>query len=91
MDRNEYEKTKKSMNEGKSYGTDTIPPELLRRCYRKIIMLRNGNKAVIERKTFLNSILIPSNNGDLPKIMNYRGISMSSTFNTIMIPGYVPK
>ena len=76
----EYEKAKKSLVEGKSCGEDNIPPEVLKRCNVKDIVLDFCNDTLLKGKkpsqwSILNIVLIPKA-GDLSFGGNYRGISL---------------
>ncbi|CAH1244595.1 Hypp7340 [Branchiostoma lanceolatum] len=94
FDREEYEKAKKSLVEGKSCGEDGIPPEVLKRCQDlDEVILDFCNKALLEGEkpaqwSTLNIVPIPKS-GNLRLAGNYRGISLSSivakTFNRLIL------
>ena len=93
FDEEEYQKAKKSIKEGESFGEDGIPPELLTKCKIDDIILKLCNKALLERQkpeqwSLLNLIPVPKS-GDLSKAGNYRGICLSSlvakTYNRILL------
>jgi hypothetical protein len=94
FDKEEYTKAKNSVKEGKSFGEDGIPPEVVKRCNLDEIILDFCNGALLNRQkpdqwSIMNIIPVPKS-GDLSNTANYRGISLSSiiakTFNRI---GYV--
>ena len=71
IDEEEYQKAKKSIKEGKSFGVDGIPPELLTKCKIDDIILEFCTKALLERQKpdqwpLLNLIPVPKS-GDLSK------------------------
>ena len=93
FDTEEYFKAKDSIKEGKSYGEDGIPPEVLKRCNIDEIILDFCNQALLNRQkpdqwSILNLIPVP-NSGDLSQAANYRGISLSSivakTYNRMLL------
>ena len=93
FDQEEYQKAKKSIKEGKSFGEVGIPPELLTKCKIDDITLEFCNKALLERQkpdqwTLLNLIPVPKS-GDLSTAFNYRGICLSSlvakTYNRMLL------
>ena len=78
----EYEKAKKQVKEGKAPGEDNLMPEVVKRCDIDDILLLFSNKILMEgRKPDQLSILditpIPKS-GDLSNTGNYRGISLAS-------------
>jgi len=92
FDKEEYEKAKKAIKEGKSCGADEIRPEVLKRCDLDDIVLEFCNRALLGQKpkqwSMLNIIPIPKS-GDLSLGSNYRGISLSSlvakTYNRMIL------
>ena len=81
------------VKEGKSFGEDGIPPEVIKRCNIDDIILEFCNEALLNRKrpnqwSILNMIPVPKS-GDLSVTSNYRGISLSSlvakTFNRTLL------
>ncbi|XP_030839582.1 uncharacterized protein LOC115923289 [Strongylocentrotus purpuratus] len=93
FDLKEYSKAIKSLVEGKSFGEDGIPPEVLKRCDLDEIILSFCNNALINEEkphqwSILNIVPIPKS-GDLSQGGNYRGISLSSivakTFNRLIL------
>ncbi|MEE8288342.1 MAG: reverse transcriptase domain-containing protein [Nitrosomonadaceae bacterium] len=91
--KDEYNKVKESLTEGKACGEDGIPPEVLKRCDLDDIILDFCNKALIDEEiprqwTILNIIPIPKG-GDLSLGGSYRGISLSSlvakAYNKMML------
>ena len=78
----EYRRAKKRIREGKAYGDDSIPPEVVKRCNLDEIVLGfcNGaleGKGIPEQWTVSNIIPVPKK-GDLSKPGNYRGIALTS-------------
>ena len=93
FDKEEYIKAKNSIKEGKSFGADGIPPEVVKRCNLDDIILDFCNGALLnglkpEQWSILNIIPVPKS-GDLSNTANYRGISLSSmiakTFNRMLL------
>eukprot|EP00057_Strongylocentrotus_purpuratus_P013705 XP_011668179.1 PREDICTED: uncharacterized protein LOC105440107 [Strongylocentrotus purpuratus] len=93
FDLKEYSKAIKSLVEGKSFGEDGIPPEVLKRCDLDEIILSFCNNALINEEkphqwSILNIVPIPKS-GDLSQGGNFRGISLSSivakTFNRLIL------
>ena len=93
FDMDEYLKAKNSIKEGKSFGEDGIPPEVIKRCSIDDIVLDYCNKALLNRQkpnqwSILNLIPVPKS-GDLSLTANYRGISLSSiiakTYNRMLL------
>ena len=93
FDSEEYEKAKKALKEGKRYGDDGIPPEVLKRCDIDEIILDFCNRALLnnrkpEQWSIINLIPVPKS-GDLSNTANYRGISLSSivakTYNRMLL------
>ncbi|XP_072033056.1 uncharacterized protein [Amphiura filiformis] len=93
FDMEEYQKAKMAIKEGKSYGEDGIPPEVIKRCNIDIIILDFCNQVLLNRQkpnqwSILNLIPVPKS-GDLSLTANYRGISLSSivakTFNRMLL------
>ena len=91
--RREYKKAKKSLVEGKGYGEDGIPPEVLKRCDMDAIILSFCNNDLVNGEkpsqwSVLNIVPI-SKSGDLSQNGNYRGISLSSivakTYNRLIL------
>ena len=89
----EYNKAKRSITEGKACGEDNIPPEVLKRCNLDEEILGFCNRALLEGRkpeqwSIMNIIPIPKT-GDLSKGNNYRGISLSSlvakTYNRMIL------
>eukprot|EP00116_Pleurobrachia_bachei_P003165 sb/3463427/ len=75
-------RAKKRIKEGKAYGDDSIPPEVLKRCDLDEIVLGfcNGaleGKGIPEQWRVSNIIPVPKK-GDLSKPGNYRGIALTS-------------
>ena len=93
FDLEEYQRAKKAVKEGKSFGEDGITPEVIKRCNIDDIILDFCNAALLNRNkpkqwAILNLIPVPKS-GDLSVTSNYRGISLSSivskTFNRMML------
>ena len=93
FDVEEYLKVKKALKEGKSYGEDGIPPEVIKRCDVDEIILDFCNQALLNNRkpdqwSILNLIPVPKS-GDLSNTANYRGISLSSivakTYNRMLL------
>ncbi len=87
-----------SIREGKCFGGDGIPPEVLKRCDLVEIILDFCNQALLNNKkpeqwAILNLTPVPKS-GNLSNTANYRGISPSSivakTYNCMLlyITGY---
>ena len=82
FDQNELGDAKKQISEGKAYGDDRIPPEVLKRVDIDHIILDFCNRALINEEVpdqwkRLNIIPVPKK-GDLTKTENYRGIALTS-------------
>ncbi len=82
-----------SIREGKCFGEDGIPPEVLKRCDLDEIILDFCNQALLnnekpEQGSILNLIPVPKC-GKLSSTANYTGISLSSivakTYNRMLI------
>ena len=78
----EYLAAKKAIKEGKSYGEDGIPPEVIKRCTIDDLILDFCNQALLNRqkpnkRSILNLIPVPKS-GDLGLTANCRGISLKS-------------
>ena len=93
FDDEEYMKAKKSIKEGRSYGEDGIPPEVIKRCNIDEVILHFCNQALLNRQkpnqwSILSLIPVPKS-GDLSLTSNYRGISLSSivakTYNRMLL------
>ena len=77
----EYEKVKKSLVEGKQFGPDEIPPEVWKRCDLDDIMLGYANGLLVGEKPDQwseNNLLPIPKDGDLSDTNNYRGIALSA-------------
>ncbi|XP_072049998.1 uncharacterized protein [Amphiura filiformis] len=93
FDKVEYQKAKEAIKEGKSFGEDGIPPEVIKRCNLDEIILDFCNKAFVSNEkpdqwSIMNLIPVPKS-GDLSNTANYRGISLSSivakTYNRMLL------
>ncbi|XP_072016329.1 uncharacterized protein [Amphiura filiformis] len=93
FDKEEYQKAKEAIKEGKSFGKDGIPPEVIKRCNLDEIILDFCNKAFVSNEkpdqwSIMNLIHVPKS-GDLSNTANYRGISLSSivakTYNRMLL------
>ena len=93
FDMEEYLEAKKAIKEGKSYGEDEIPPEVIKRCTIDDLILDFCNQALLNRQkpnqwSILSLIPVPKS-GDLSLTANYRGISLSSivakTYNRMLL------
>ena len=78
----EYIKAKNKITEGKAFGSDMIPPEVLKRCNLDDIVLQYANDLLLKNEkpdqwSKLDIIPVPKK-GDLSCTDNYRGISLSS-------------
>ncbi len=89
----EYQKAKNAIKEGKSFGEDGVPPEVIKRCNLDEIILDFCNQALLNNRkpdqwSILNLIPVPKS-GDLSNTANYRGISLSSivakTYNRMLL------
>ena len=77
----EYSEAKKSLIEGKAFGSDGIAPEVLKHCNLDDIMLGYVNKLMVGEKPdqWSESDMKPlPKSGDLGYTDNYRGIALSS-------------
>ena len=93
FDMGEYLEVKKAIKEGKSYGEDGIPTEVIKRCTIDDLILDFCNQALLNRQktnqwSILNLIPVPKS-GDLSLTGNYKGISLSSivalTYNRVLL------
>ena len=73
---------RKQIVEGKAYGDDSIPPEVMKRVDMDDIILKFCNDAlcegIIPNQWKLSNIIPVPKKGDLTKTDNYRGISLTS-------------
>ena len=81
FDQGELSKAKKSLCEGKSFGNDGIPVEVLTRCELDDIILSYANGLLTHHEkpdqwSIFNLIPVPKS-GDLGDTENYRGIALS--------------
>ena len=78
----EFRTAKKKIKEGKAFGDDSIPPEVLKRCDLDDIVLGFCNRALegggIPDQWQVSNIIPVPKKGDLSKPGNYRGIALTS-------------
>ena len=93
FDMEEYLEAKKAIKEGKNYGEDEIPPEVIKRYTIDDLILYFCNQALLNYQkpnywSILNLIPVPKS-GDLCLTANYGGISLSSivakTYNRTLL------
>ena len=88
FDRGELAEAKKQISEGKAYGDDAIPPEVMKRVDMDEIVLDFCNRALCNGEVpeqWKTSIIVPvPKKGDLTKTDNYRGISLTSIISKTM-------
>ena len=75
-------KAKKSLCDGKATEPDSIPPDVIKRCYFDEIIMTFSNRLIVEglkhaKWSEIYLITLPKY-GDLSDAGNYRGISLSS-------------
>ena len=82
FDKEELEEAKKDITEGKAHGDDGIPPEVMKNVDLDDIVLDFCNRALcygeVPEQWKLSNIVPVPKKGDLTKVDNYRGISLTS-------------
>jgi hypothetical protein len=81
FDRDELAEAKKQISEGKAFGDDAIPPEIMKRVDMDVIVLEFCNGALNDGELpeqWKTSIIVPPTKTD-----NYRGISLTSIVSNI--------
>ena len=77
----EYDRAKSSLKQGKSPGPDNIPPEVFKNCDQDDIVIRICNMALMKNSKpeqwLLSNIIPVPKKGNLSNTDNYRGISLT--------------